>query len=145
VESILQPTFFITFEGNKINLTMKFYLHFFAVAITLCSILSSCEPGQKQLAKEKERTETTIKEGIEPMQKEIESLKNQIKSTELKSELALAQIKLENIQQPTEIKTQGEQSNEVSNLTTKIEELQNAITNLSAESTASTIDSTAKK
>jgi hypothetical protein len=140
----LQPTFFITFEGNKINLAMKFYLQFFAVAISLCSILSACEPGQKQLAKEKERTETTVKEGIEPLQKEIELLKNQIKMSELKSELALAQIKLDNIQQPTEIKTQGEQSNEVSSLTTKIEELQNAINGL--ENTAAiTTDSTAKK
>ena len=122
---------------------MKFHLHFFAAVIIVTVIFTSCDPTQKQLAKEKERTETSVKQGIEPLQKDVDALKNEIKIAELKSELALAQIKLENIQKPREFKTQDEQNNEINSLNSKIEELQNAINSLG--NTTSATDSTAKK
>jgi hypothetical protein len=55
----------------------------------------------------------------------------------------LAQIKLENIQKPTELKTQDEQINEINSLNSKIEELQNAINSLGNAAVAS--DTTTKK
>ncbi len=103
----------------------------------------ACNPTQSQLAKEKERTEASVKQGVEPLQKDFDGLKNEIKAAELKSELALAKIKLESIQKPTELKTQDEQNNEINSLNSKIEELQNSINGL--QSAIPATDSTAKK
>jgi peptidoglycan hydrolase CwlO-like protein len=83
--------------------------------------ITSCDPSEKQLAKEKIRTEQSINAAVEPLKAEISSLKNEIKVAQLTSDLTLLQLKLDAIEHPKEYKTIGEQSSEITDLTAKIE------------------------
>jgi chromosome segregation ATPase len=90
----------------------------------------SCDPTQKQLAKEKARTEETVKKETDVLKNEISNLKNEIKLSQLKSELALVEYKLESLQKPKEFKTQFEQASEIDGLNAKIESLNSEITSI---------------
>ncbi len=129
---------------------MKISSQIFIAAAFFTTLFSACNPTQSQLAKEKERTETTVKQSIEPMQKQVEQLKNEVKIAELKSDLAISQLQLENLQTPKETKTQDQQNTEINSLTSKISDLQNQISglqnqNASTENAVITSDSTPKK
>jgi hypothetical protein len=90
------------------------------IAITI----TSCDPSEKQLAKEKLRTEQSINAAIEPLKAEISNLKNEMKAAQLSSELTLLQLKLDAIEHPKEYKTIAEQSNEIADLIAKIESVE---------------------
>ena len=119
----------------------------FYIVLVAATFFAACNPTKEQLAKEKERTETVVNTGVEPLRNEVSQLKNEIKTMELKSELALAKVQLENIQKPKEFKTQSEQTNEINALNSKIEELQNQISSAESEaaSAVTAIDTTQKK
>jgi cell division protein FtsB len=101
--------------------TKHFLLGILLVAFSVSII--SCDPTQKQLAKEKARTEETVKAETDVLKTEIATLKNELKLAQLKSDLALLNFQLESIEKPKEFKTQFEQSTEISDLSAKIESL----------------------
>lgn len=127
---------------TKKSFFMKHTNHFLATILLLAFSVSiiSCDPTQKQLAKEKARTEETVKAETEILKSEILGLKNEIKLSKLKSDLALETYKLEALQKPKEFKTQYELSNEMDELNSKIESLNSEIATLE-----SSISSTSTK
>ncbi|MFM2225270.1 MAG: hypothetical protein RJA07_1472 [Bacteroidota bacterium] len=113
--------------------------------IAISATIISCDPNEKQLAKEKARTQATIKTETESLQNEVLALKNELKTVQLKSDLAIAQSKLEAIEKPKEFKTQSEQQIEITELTSKIESIQNEISAIQSAVPAMNTDTTATK
>ncbi|MFM2049032.1 MAG: hypothetical protein RI955_1580 [Bacteroidota bacterium] len=113
--------------------------------IAISATIISCDPNEKQLAKEKVRTQATIKTETESLQNDVMALKNELKVVQLKSDLAIAQSKLEAIEKPKEFKTQSEQQSEIVELTSKIESIQNEISSIQSAVPVMNADTTAAK
>jgi hypothetical protein len=117
----------------------KFFLS--AIIFVLVSIsIMSCDPTQKQLEKEKIRTQETVKVETETLKTEILNVRNELKLIQLKSDLALNTYKLESLQKPKEFKTQTELANEIDELSSKIETI-----NAEISATENLISSSATK
>jgi predicted RNase H-like nuclease (RuvC/YqgF family) len=112
------------------------------ILMVITVALFSCEPSQTQLQKEKARTETTVKQNVEPIQKEMQQLKNEVKILQMQSDLKLYQHELDNLKTPNELKTQDQQNAEMNSLQSKIDELNSSLSSI--QNSADTMSSAKK-